>query len=304
MGQMRLNFRSLLLVKGAGSKHFLQGLITKDMDSLTEACLIYTFLLNVKGRIFADMFIWRLPEESNGAEEAFVLETNTDRVDAIQKALKIYRLRRPIQITPLSDKQVCFCCAEHPTQSANNSHPNGWFEDPRVPGFGFRSLQSRQKEDEPSLAEESERVAYLHHRLRWAVAEGAEMQDQIPLNMNGDLMNAISFEKGCYIGQELVARTYHTGVVRRRLMSFRWSNPNAALAELKPGGSNEDFGGDLVLKDQKGRRQGKIICSHGELGLCLASVEAVPPATMVQLFDSKGRAIEVRRPEWWPNTTE
>ena len=65
-----------------------------------------------------------------------------------------------------------------------------------MPGFGFRSLQSRQKENEPSLAEESERVAYLHHRLRWAVAEGAEMQDQIPLNMNGDLMNAISFEKG------------------------------------------------------------------------------------------------------------
>jgi folate-binding Fe-S cluster repair protein YgfZ len=128
LSPIRLDFRSLLLVKGAGSMHFLQGLITKDMEyvikfflflpkllyfrSVNSANLIYTFLLNVKGRIFTDMFIWRLAE----SQETYALEMDSSKLDALQKALKIYRLRRPIKIEPIQEREVHFCAVKQPQE--------------------------------------------------------------------------------------------------------------------------------------------------------------------------------------------
>ena len=57
-------------------------------------------------------------------------------------------------------------------------------------------------------------------RLLYGVLEGDEVSDQFPLNMNFQHLNAISFNKGCYIGQELTQRTHHTGVLRKVAMPF------------------------------------------------------------------------------------
>ncbi|KAI3420166.1 hypothetical protein GPALN_003488 [Globodera pallida] len=304
--QMRLACQSLLLVHGAGAKQFLQGLITKDMESLNSVPLVYSFLLNVRGRILADFFIYRL---DGSDDETFVLETARERVGLLEKALRLYRLRKQIGIEPLLDKSVHFGIAsdaEEGAQKNSASVSSDWLADPRVPGFGFRAIRKTATEM-PSDEKASASSAYLRHRLAWGLAEGEEMADQIPLNMNGDITGGVSFEKGCYIGQELVARTHFTGIVRRRLMPFQ--------------PIDRDSSRDGFLVDERGKRQGKIICSHGMLGgLCLASLDIIPPSNdqpsepdqpserpadqhspVVRLFDSAGAAVAVHRPKWWPH---
>uniref|UniRef100_A0A183C1L4 GCV_T_C domain-containing protein n=1 Tax=Globodera pallida TaxID=36090 RepID=A0A183C1L4_GLOPA len=134
--------------------------------------------------------------------------------------------------------------------------------------------------------------------------------------MNGDITGGVSFEKGCYIGQELVARTHFTGIVRRRLMPFQ------------PIDRDSSRDGFLGMNGANGRERfwlkayertiwvgPQIICSHGMLGgLCLASLDIIPPSDdhpserpadqpspVVRLFDSAGAAVAVHRPKWWPH---
>uniref|UniRef100_A0A1I8AXR1 Uncharacterized protein n=1 Tax=Meloidogyne hapla TaxID=6305 RepID=A0A1I8AXR1_MELHA len=208
MSAFKLNFRRLLLVKGHGSKQFLQGLITKDIELLNDNNkLIYTFLLNVKGRIFVDMFIWRLTNilENNNIE-AYGLETDSKRLDIFQKALNIYKLRRPITIENLSKYNVCFCSSKdsiNNLQQSSNTLIN-WTSDPRVSNFGFRSLiENGDNENSLNINQNLEKE-YISHRYKWGIGEGMEIIDQIPLAMNGDLLNGISFEKGFYFNFILI----------------------------------------------------------------------------------------------------
>nr|CAD2180889.1 unnamed protein product [Meloidogyne enterolobii] len=282
----KLNFRHLLLVKGHGSKQFLQGLITKDIELLNEENkLIYTFLLNVKGRIFVDMFIWRLTNIlENNDVESYGIEIDPKRLEVLQKALNIYKLRRPIIIENLNNLNVCFCSTIKDFQQTSSKTIINWTSDPRVPNFGYRSLIENEGGNCLEFNQNLEKE-YISHRYNWGIGEGMEIVDQIPLAMNGDLLNGISFDK------ELISRTYHSGIVRRRLMPFKWLfNDSNKMPE------------DLTLKDEKGQRQGKLITSNGKFGLCLVSVGFVPENIFIRLFDSNGRALEVWRPNWWPKT--
>ena len=141
-----------------------------------------------------------------GSEEAYLLETDSTQMEALQKALKLYRLRKPIEIEQMPKTNVYFCSVsviilklvifnKFINQDPNFSSTNNWQADPRVPGFGFRSIDECKIEEKRD-DDEQMRLVYLHHRFDWGIAEGSEMNQQIPLNMNGDLMNGISFEKG------------------------------------------------------------------------------------------------------------
>ncbi|CAK5059016.1 unnamed protein product [Meloidogyne enterolobii] len=289
----KLNFRHLLLVKGHGSKQFLQGLITKDIEFSfcifknlfifffrllnEENKLIYTFLLNVKGRIFVDMFIWRLTNIlENNDVESYGIEIDPKRLEVLQKALNIYKLRRPIIIENLNNLNVCFCSTNNVFQQQNSSKTLiNWTLDPRVPNFGYRSLIENEEENCLEFNQNLEKE-YISRRYNWGIGEGMEIIDQIPLAMNGDLLNGISFDKGWIL---------------RRLMPFKWLfNDSNKMPE------------DLTLKDEKGQRQGKLITSNGKFGLCLISVGLIPENIFIRLFDSNGRALEVWRPNWWPKT--
>uniref|UniRef100_A0A915N9V8 Uncharacterized protein n=1 Tax=Meloidogyne javanica TaxID=6303 RepID=A0A915N9V8_MELJA len=233
----KLNFRRLLLVKGHGSKQFLQGLITKDIEFklLNENNkLIYTFLLNVKGRIFVDMFIWRLTNIlENNDVESYGIEIDPKRLEVLQKALNIYKLRRPIIIENLNKF--------NDFQQTSSKTIINWTSDPRVPNFGYRSLIENEGENCLEFNQNLEKE-YISHRYNWGIGEGMEIVDQIPLAMNGDLLNGISFDK------ELISRTYHSGIVRRRLMPFKWLFNDSLEINMPE---------DLTLKDEKGQRQGK-----------------------------------------------
>lgn len=142
---------------------------------LKRKSVIYSFILNVKGRIVHDVFVY------SRSKDNYLIEVDQKACSSLERMLKVYRLRRKIDIVAIK-LDVGFTL-----DSADGS-----FEDPRVPQFGRRALG----EFSGNSTSDNE---YLMRRLEWGIAEGSdELADQIPLNANGDIMNGINFDKGIY----------------------------------------------------------------------------------------------------------
>ena len=110
----------------------------------------------------------------------------------------------------------------------------------------------------------------------------------LPLESNLIYMQGISFSKGCYIGQELTARTHHTGVIRKRLMPVRLSAP---LPDLEDG---------AALQTQSGKPAGKHRAGVDELGLSLIRMAHAKEALTLKSSDDTTVAVEASVPAWWP----
>lgn len=110
----------------------------------------------------------------------------------------------------------------------------------------------------------------------------------LPLESNLVYMHGISFSKGCYIGQELTARTHHTGVVRKRLMPIHLSAPVQGHKE------------GAALQTQSGKPAGKHRAGVGELGLSL--IRMAHAKEMLTLNSSSDTTVTLRAsvPDWWP----
>uniref|UniRef100_A0A7E4VMJ4 GCV_T domain-containing protein n=1 Tax=Panagrellus redivivus TaxID=6233 RepID=A0A7E4VMJ4_PANRE len=269
MKAAKLVSRALLSVKGPESLPFLQSLLSNDLNQLPSAKCLYSFLLNAKGRIVSDLLVYAQPNDE------ILLETDAAQIALLDRNLRLYRLRRKVDIVKRDDLNVHFV---FPDLTPSNGDA---FPDPRLTSkFGYRLLSGSEV---PSTAEESD---YLRHRLTWGLGEGGEeLADQIALNVNGDFLNGISYDKGCYIGQELIARTHHTGIIRRRLIPFRTLDPPVTVKANS----------DIVSPD--GKRRGKVIRAVEGVGIGVVSVEAVSNKMPLA---SGGHDLEFYKPDWWP----
>ncbi len=170
---------------------FLQGLITNDV---TGALPEWAALLSPQGKVLFDFIVWR-----DGPD--MLIDCETDGADALVKRLSLYRLRRKIAIA--RDEAV----AVHWRPEAGN--------DPRLAALGTRWLAAADPKAD-SAAD-----AWLAHRLAHGVTEGrAELGDGelLWLECNAAELNGVSFDKGCYIGQENTARMNWRQKVNRRLL--------------------------------------------------------------------------------------
>ncbi|CAL2029859.1 unnamed protein product [Caenorhabditis brenneri] len=259
---IKLPHRVLLKLHGADTNAFVQGLITNDVTKLQSQNGLAAFLLNTKGRIVEDVLLWR-----RGTDDLF-LECSKGNQSILLKEILKYRLRKRVEISETSD-QVFF----DEDSSVTQQH-----KDPRFAGFGARVFGN------PSSSEVSEnREKYENLRRSFGIAEGAdELADLLPFQANGDLLNMVSLDKGCYIGQELTARTAHTGVIRRRIMPFQCEG------QVK-------IGADIL--DEKKNKVGKIISS--DTTRCLGILQ------LSSFKSSKLSADEVtltaKQPEWMPD---
>lgn len=197
-----LSDRSLVRVAGPDAEHFLQNLITTDVNANMDGKAFPGALLTPQGKILFDFMIWR---DGHG----FVLDTSASQAEGLIKRLTLYKLRAKIEISGPDPQGVTVRWGEEPVEGA--------FEDMRFePADVYVSRQPGRHGDVPE-------AAYHALRIFTGIAEsGADfaLQDAFPHDVMLDLTHGLSFKKGCYVGQEVVSRMHHRGTARRRVVSI------------------------------------------------------------------------------------
>ncbi|CAI5990699.1 unnamed protein product [Closterium sp. NIES-65] len=202
-----------------------------------------------------------------------------------------------------------------------------WHRDPRLPGLGLRGLFPAS--EIPPLVDaqvEEGEESYRRFRFAMGVAEGCEEMprgEALPLECNLAALHAISFTKGCYVGQELTARTHHRGVVRKRLMPVRIVPSREGGGEDVREGVGEVTvsSGAEIVETVSGKAVGRVnavLCgSEGDgsgagagaggskelTGLALLRLaHGLNPGSQLAVKEGNGAALKVlpSRPYWWP----
>ncbi|CAJ2662381.1 putative transferase At4g12130, mitochondrial isoform X2 [Trifolium pratense] len=174
-----------------------------------------------------------------------------------------------------------------------------WFKDPRLACLGFRGIFPSNII--PPLIEadkETDEQNYLMWRIEKGVAEGSieiPKGEAMPLEYNLVGLNAISFDKGCYVGQELIARTHHRGVIRKRLVPLRFQdNDGKVIDKVIPGSE--------VVNRESGKKAGLVTTALGCRGLGLLRLEeALKGSTALSIQGQEDVKVVASKPDWWPS---
>ncbi|KAL7576102.1 hypothetical protein ACA910_000881 [Epithemia clementina (nom. ined.)] len=250
------NLRRILSVSGSGATAYLQGLVTSDLKApptpprpeplgqpepgipkqfqstpdLTEQdygqvifdeTLRATCFLDAKGRIVTDSLLWKV------SEDQYFIDVPTSAADMLLDHLKKYKLRRTKVVIEDKTDQMSSHVIFGTLNADEPPPPKGLVArvDPRHPSLGMRVLEDSAETapgfDFSNTMKQTftnmEGNYELVRRLA-GVAEGSELTGHVALQANQEWLNAVSFDKGCYLGQELTARVQHTGAVRKRIV--------------------------------------------------------------------------------------
>jgi len=211
-----LPHRHWVTVTGPDRRTFLQGLISNDIQKISRQTSIYALLLMPQGKFLFDLLI---------AEVEDTLWIQCERPEELLKKLSLYKLRSQITLKKQERYTVVLWGTEFFEYMKQPQDPGAtsFFEemlavtDPRLAELGIIlcSPTSQLSLTEMSLAE------WDYHRLGLGIPDGTRdmiLDKSIPLECGMGELNAIDWNKGCYMGQELTARTHYRGLVRKRLL--------------------------------------------------------------------------------------
>jgi tRNA-modifying protein YgfZ len=235
--------RAVLRIHGEDRKSFLQGLITNDIHKLSPETPLYAALLNPQGKILFDFF---LVEDG----ESILLDCWSEKAEALIQRLTMYKLRAKASIVPETELKVY----------ADFELPLSGFIDPRHPQLGQRLIT-------PQTLASSPPETYHLHRLSLGIPDSSDFIEErsFPIEFGLGDLNAISYTKGCYVGQEVVARSKTRGTINKAL--HRVIGPH-----LPPPGTPL-FAGEAEV--------GIMRSSMGEVGLAVIRLEAATQITGV-----------------------
>jgi tRNA-modifying protein YgfZ len=206
-----LRDRAVLRVSGADAANFLQGLLTNDVEALAAGEARYCALLTPQGKILFDFFVVR----EAGAPNSFLVDCPADQAADLARRFGFYRLRAKATIEDLSaDLGVAAIWDGAPDAAMAGIV----FADPRDARLGFRVIAPHA---EAVAVGESDLAAYEALRIALGVPKGGidfPYGDIFPHDANMDLLHGIDFDKGCYVGQEVVSRMSHRGALRKRIV--------------------------------------------------------------------------------------
>ena len=194
-----LEDKQIIAVSGLDSEKFLNGLLTNLVDNRQ---ITYAMMLSPQGRYLCDFFIY--PQ----AQSSYLLEVPKN-ADILGK-LKLYRMRSKVELEDVSSSYICLY--------SRDLLPTNSYKDPRYSQLGYKSIiQSAQLANiklvlQPNL--------YLEDKYQFCIPDGATdfiINKSFPQEYGADFLNAISYTKGCYVGQEVIARTKYQGMVRKKI---------------------------------------------------------------------------------------
>ncbi|TPL49551.1 folate-binding protein YgfZ [Mesorhizobium sp. B2-4-6] len=247
----QLKDRALISVSGPDAEHFLQNILTTDLDALRPGEAKPGALLSPQGKILFDFLI------SRAGDDGFQLECRADIADDFVRRLMLYRLRAKAAIAKQDQMLVTVAWGDDSTASLSDSTA---LADTRFRDVAVRRSYGGEATDG------TDPDAWQMLRIANGIAEsGSDYQlgDAFPHDVLLDETGGVGFKKGCYIGQEVVSRMQHRGTARRRVLIASADGPLPAA------------GTELTVA---GRPVGTLGSVDGRTGLAIARIDRVKAA--------------------------
>lgn len=271
-----LSDRAVVRVSGPAAHGFLQGLITNDIDKAKPGGAIHAGLLTPQGKILFDFFV--VP-----AADGFLLEIAKAKAGELAQRLGFYKLRAQVEIAEDPSFAVAAAWGAPPRL------PDGAiaYADPRLSALSLRILLQAEADARNlgcTIAAEDE---YHAHRIALGVPEGGRdyaFGDAFPHEAMFDRLAGVDFDKGCFIGQEVVSRMEHRGIARKRIVGVEGEGP------LPPSGTEITAGGAPV---------GTLGSVSEHSGLALLRLDRAEEAKAAGLPLRAGEVtVDLRIPAW------
>ncbi|XP_068951952.1 putative transferase CAF17, mitochondrial isoform X2 [Petaurus breviceps papuanus] len=310
-----LRDRDALRVHGPDAEPFLLGLLTNELPrpgpgggaaspESAPARAHYAHFLNVQGRTLYDVILYRL-HESKEEEPHFLVEFDSSVSDAFHNHLKLYKIRRKVTISPCPDLSLWAVLPQTAAEGLampsleKGGKPVVLTPDPRAACMGWRLIIRKEDMAQDVIPTTQVRSTkdYHKHRYQKGIPEGIKDLPPgvaLPLESNLTFMNGVSFTKGCYIGQELTARTQHMGVIRKRLFPVRFSEPIIA----------EGISAGATVLTESGKHAGKYRAGEDNVGIALLRSEKIKVPLYIKT--SQGHQVNIipSVPDWWPKANK
>ncbi len=257
-----LKDRAVIKISGEDKDNFLQGLITNNIEKLKNEKAIYACILTPQGKYLHDFFVIN-------SGNHYLIDCNSERISDLKKKLVMYKLRSKVEITD----------SDYSVTASTDSESEISFLDPRDKRMGYRNIVVKPADKDDSYNE------YEEKRIRLSIPDSTKdlIQDKsFPLQNNMEELNAVDFNKGCYVGQEVTARTKYRGVIRKKLYAVE---SNEILPEA----------GSPVTLDN--RQIGEMRSSLKNIGIAQLEIEEVENSAdkrlmtggaIITLYDSPG----------------
>jgi len=268
-----LEDRGVVSVSGEDATGFLQGLLTNDVERLGPGEARYGALLTPQGKILFDMIAVRAP----GEEPSYLIDCAAAQAADLAKRLGFYKLRAKVTIVDQSaGRAVAAFWGEMPPRIDDGL----LFADPRDPRLGWRAILPRPVAAAVGLEHVDE---YEGLRIAVGAPKGGldfAYADTFPHDANLDLLHGVDFDKGCYVGQEVVSRMKHRGTARKRVARVKLAGPAPAPGtpvldrELAVGALGSSSGREALAllrldRAEEAKAAGRTL-SAGGVGLALA----------------------------------
>ena len=260
MTLVKLTNRAVIKICGTDRSKFLQGLISNDTNKIDKNKLLYGLMLTPQGKYFCDLFLWE-------CEDCVFIDCPADQASALKQKLNMYKLRSDVAITP--SEYMVYAAIQTPDEERANK-----FQDPRHPELGYRLYESTE-------LEQNSFEQYNNHRIELGIPEhGHDLipDKSIPLECHLEKLGAIDWDKGCYMGQELTARTNYRGLVRKCLFPVKFTNRLSSGA---------------IITDEHNKKVGEVFSVGNEHGIAMIRIAACDSK-----LTSDSSTIEVIKPGW------
>jgi tRNA-modifying protein YgfZ len=246
--------RGIVEVEGDDAVDFLQSLLTNDVEQAGLDRAIFAGLLTPQGKIVLDFLVY------NPAPNRFLLDCPRDCAATLAKQLGLYRLRAKVAVADRSGEMAIGVASGH--GHAGLPAPSLSIADPRHAQLPRRHVLPAAGGATASGESDAGVRAYHAARIALCVPEGGldyRYGEVFPHEVCYDLLNGVDFEKGCYVGQEVVSRMHHRGVAKTRIAGVRGAAPLPAMGTEIMGGeypvghlgsSADDLGIALIRLDR------------------------------------------------------
>ena len=270
-----LPHRGVIAVSGEDRVEFLQGLISNDVTKAAPAKAVWAALLTPQGRFLNDMFV------VDAGFGTLLLETEREKAPALARKLGMYKLRSKVTVEDRSSSMEV-AVVFGPGAEKHIAVPGALsYIDPRLPELGVRVLTPAGQAGKMLGLPEAPLADYEALRLSLGVPDGSRdlpVEKALLLESGFDELNGVDWKKGCYMGQELTARTKYRGLVKKRLFPVKVEGVLPA-----PGTAIE----------RNGEEVGEIRSGAGNRALAILRLEALEGA-----LTAGGARVVPQKPAW------